>query len=245
MEFDEPLIPGRLVKRYKRFLADVILGDEVPAFDAAGMLPAGEVVTVHCPNSGSMRTCLGEDWPVLLSDSRNPRRKLRLTWEMVHNRRCWIGINTQHPNHLAAEAISDGTVNALGGYDSLRSEVPYGSGSRIDFLLRRGEECCYVEVKNVTLVDDAGRYAFPDAVTTRGLKHLHELQRMLVQGHRAVMLFVIQRSDGSGFTTADDIDPAYGSELRRAREAGVEILAYRADVTPTALTLAEQVPLLL
>jgi sugar fermentation stimulation protein A len=163
---------------------------------------------------------------------------------MVHNGRCWIGISTQHPNRLAHEAITSGLVSQLQGYDSVRREIPYGTGSRIDLLLEAaGRSSCYVEVKNVTLIDDQGRHAFPDAVTERGRRHLVELQAMKAQGHRAVMLFVIQRSDGSVLTTADDIDPAYGAELRRALAAGVEAIAYRAEVTPHSIDLVEPIPI--
>jgi sugar fermentation stimulation protein A len=189
-----------------------------------------------------MESCLGTGWPVRLSDSHNPKRKYRLTWEMVHNGRCWIGINTQHPNRLVHEAINAGTIEELAGYDRIRPEVRYGDRSRIDLLLESGHGTCYVEVKNVTLVDDQGCYAFPDAVTERGRKHLIELQKVVDQGHRAVMMFVIQRSDGAAFTTADHIDPAYGIELRRAIRAGVEVLAYRAEVTPERIELTEACP---
>jgi len=228
MFFDETLIRGYLIQRYKRFLADIRLFD-------------GRELTVHCPNSGSMRTCVGEGWPVAISDSRNPKRKLRYTWEMVHNGSCWIGINTQRPNRLAEEAIGDRTIAELQGYDAIRREVPYGKSSRIDLLLEGGLARCYVEVKNVTLVDERGRYAFPDAVTSRGRKHLVELQEVVRAGDRAVMLFMIQRSDGHRCTTADDIDPDYGRELRRAVAAGVEVLAYRAEVTPESIDVVERV----
>jgi sugar fermentation stimulation protein A len=229
MRFESPLIPGRLIRRYKRFLADVRLDD-------------GTEITVHCPNSGSMKTCLGDGWPLLLSDSRNPRRKLRHTWEMIHNGGCWIGINTHLANLLAVEGVERGTIDELQGYDTLRREVPYGINSRIDVLMESGEARCYVEVKNVTLVDARGRYAFPDAVTTRGQKHLRELAGVARRGHRAVILFVVQRSDGEGFTAAAGIDPDYADGLRRAVDAGVEALAYRADVDPTEITLVESVP---
>ena len=229
MRFDHELIPGRLSRRYKRFLADVELED-------------GTTTTVHCPNSGSMRGCLGDGWPVLLSLSANPKRKHPLTWEMVHNGRCWIGINTHLANRLAVEAIESGTVTELAGYDALRREVAYGEASRVDILLERSRDRCFVEVKNVTMVDDRGRFAFPDAVTERGRKHLDELTGVVEHGHRAVMLFIIQRSDGDGFAPADEIDPKYGAALRRAFERGVEILAYRAEVTPPAITVVEPVP---
>jgi sugar fermentation stimulation protein A len=230
VRFDTELIPGTLVRRYKRFLADVRLAD-------------GSVTTTHCPNPGSMKSCLGEGWPVLLSPGTNPRRKLPTTLEMIHNGACWIGVNTHRANSLAAAAIEDGTIAELQGFERLRREVRCGDRSRIDMLLERDHDRCWVEVKNVTLVDNRGRYAFPDAVTARGRRHLHDLAESLCQGDRAVMLFLIQRSDGSSFTTADDIDPEYARELLHAVDAGVEPLAYRADVSPQGITVVEPVPI--
>ena len=229
MDFGQQLIPATLIRRYKRFLADVRLED-------------GTDLTVHCPNSGSMTGCAGEGWPVMLSESQKPGRKYRHTWELVNNGRCWIGINTHRANTIAAEGITHGTVTELSGYGGLRREVPYGDRSRVDILLENEDSSCYVEVKNVTLVDGEGRYAFPDAVTVRGQKHLRELTAMVTQGHRAAMLFVIQRSDGNIFVPADSIDPDYGDELRRALASGVEVFAYRADVNPKGITLTERVP---
>lgn len=232
MKFDEPLIPGVFLRRYKRFLVDVELAD-------------GRVVTAHCPNSGSLRTCTGPGWPVLLSDSHNPKRKLPLTWEMIHNGRCWIGINTHRANALAAEAIANGVIPGLGGYPSLRREVRYGERSRVDILLEGEGPPCWVEIKNVTLVDDAGRYAFPDAPTERGRRHLAELSGRVRRGDRAVLLFVVQRSDGAGFVPAAHIDPAYAEALEAARRAGVEILAWRAEVRPEGIEIVEPVDVLL
>lgn len=228
MRFEQELVPATLVRRYKRFLADV-------------QLTTGETVTVHCPNSGSMRTCLGDGWPVLISDSGNPKRKLRCTWELVHNGRCWIGINTHRANGLAEEAIVNGVISEVGGYTGVRREVRYGTNSRIDLLLENGPQRCYIEVKNVTLVDREGRFAFPDAVTRRGQKHLGELEAVVGEGHRGVILFVIQRSDGSSFFPADDIDPDYGALLRHAVAAGVEALAYRAHVEPGGIEIVEPI----
>ena len=228
MEFNG-LIPGTLLRRYKRFLADVQLTD-------------GRTVTAHCPNSGSMKMCCTPGWEVRLSLHDNPRRKLKYTWELVHNTSCWIGVNTQVPNRIAAEAIAAGAIPELNGYGSLRREVRYGRNSRIDLLLEEDARRCYVEVKNVTLIGDDGRFVFPDAVTTRGRKHLRELSDVVQSGDRGVMLYVIQRSDGSGFRTAGEIDPAYTDALRNAHETGVEVLAYRADVSPAGVRLAERVP---
>lgn len=224
MTFKTQLIPGKLIKRYKRFLADVIL-------------ESGETVTVHCPNSGSMRTCAVPGWDVLLSRSDNPTRKYPLTWEMVHNGTCWIGINTGIPNLIAAEAAMDGTIPELAGYDELRREVRYGQNSRIDLLLESSGKKCFVEVKNVTLVEEDGHNYFPDAVTERGKKHLLELTDMVRAGHRAVMLFVIQRSDGDEFRPAGHIDPAYADALQVAAANGVELLAYQANVSPKGISI--------
>jgi len=223
-----PLIPARLVRRYKRFLADVELDD-------------GTTLTVHCPNSGSMRGCLGEGWPVRLSISDNPKRKYPHTWELVHNGRCWIGINTSRTNGVVEEGIRSGLVPELAEFDELRREVRLGVKSRIDLALDHAGRRTWIEVKSVTMVDDSGRYAFPDAVTARGAKHLRELTAAVSGGDRAVMLYLIQRSDGSGFTVAEDIDPGYGEELRRAIGAGVEVLAYRADIVPEEIRVTDRV----
>ena len=228
MKFEQKLIPGTLIKRYKRFLADVKLDN-------------GALITAHCPNSGSMKPCKEPGWKVMLSQSDNPKRKLKYTWEMVHNGVCWIGVNTHLANKLAMEAIQNGVINELQGYDNLKTEVKYGKNSRIDLLLSGNGKKCYVEVKNVTLVEN-GFYKFPDAVTTRGQKHLLELQEMMRRGHRAVMLYVIQRNDGSIFKPAADIDPVYSKYLREAYAAGVEILPYLAKVSEWEIMLDSLIP---
>lgn len=220
---------GRLLRRYKRFIADVELED-------------GRIVQAHCPNSGSMKTCLGEGWPVMLSDSNNPKRKLRYTWEMVHNGRCWIGINTHLANAIVAEAIEREKIPELAGYGQLRREVRYGQNSRVDILLTGNKHTCYVEVKNVTLVEEDGFYKFPDSVTVRGLKHLDELAAMVKEGHRAVMLFLIQRSDGTSFKPAQEIDPAYSARLSEVAGQGVEIMPYLAEVTPQQIEIKHKIP---
>lgn len=224
------LIPGTLIKRYKRFLADVTLED-------------GSVVTVHCPNSGSMKGCATPGSRVFLSRSPNPGRKYPFTWELVDADGFWAGINTGLPNRLAREAIEDGTVAALQGYATIRPEVPYGEHSRIDLLLEGPKGRCFVEVKNVTLVE-GGRALFPDAVTTRGQKHLNELMRVVREGDRGVIFFTVQRSDGNSVSPADAIDPEYGRLLRLALENGVEALAYRAMVTPGEIRLTERLPVI-
>jgi sugar fermentation stimulation protein A len=231
MKLPQPLLPGRLVRRYQRFLADVELVDNT-------------VVTAHCPNSGSMRGCAVPGSTVLLSRSDNPARRLLYTWELVHVDGCWVGINTALSNRLAREGIDQGIVTELHGYERIRQEVCYGAErSRIDLLLEEPGQC-YVEVKNVTLVEE-GAARFPDAVTERGQKHLQELMAMVEAGARSVNLFVVQREDARAVSPADAIDPAYGRLLRQAAEAGVELLAYQARVTPTEIILSKPLPILI
>jgi sugar fermentation stimulation protein A len=227
----QTLIPGRLLRRYKRFLADV-------------ELPDGTMVTAHCPNSGSMMGCAAPGSQVLLSSSDNPARKLPYTWELVLADGCWVGINTGLPNRLVREGIEQGIVTELQGYGRIRSEVCYGAErSRIDLLLEE-PGLCYVEVKNVTLVQD-GVARFPDAATERGQKHLRELMAMVDSGARSVNFFVVQRADARAVAPADAIDPVYGRLLRRAAAAGVELLAYQARVTPGEIVLCQPLPILL
>jgi sugar fermentation stimulation protein A len=228
MIFTPSLIPGKLIKRYKRFLADI-------------ELECGEIITAHCPNSGSMKSCVGDGWEVYLSYHENPNRKYPHTWEMVHNGKCWIGINTGIPNRLAEEAIQTGRITELLGYDEIKREIKYGKNSRIDLLLNRGTELCYVEVKNVTLVEEDGNYYFPDSVTLRGQKHLNELWNMVKEGNRAVMLYVIQRCDGKIFKPAAHIDLAYANKLKEVYKQGVEILVYRAKVSPNEIKISEKI----
>jgi len=223
------LTPGRLIRRYKRFLADVELLD-------------GSQVTVHCPNSGSMAGCATPGSNVLLSLSTKTTRKYCYTWELVETDGYWVGINTGLPNRLTQEAIESGVISELQGYTEIRPEVPYGRNSRIDLLLGGDTGLCYVEVKNVTLLRDT-RALFPDAVTTRGQKHLHELMRVVTEGHRGVTLFIVQREDATSMSPADDIDPTYGQLLRQASEAGVELLAYQAVVTPAEIRVSRSLPI--
>lgn len=226
-----PLTAGTLIKRYKRFLADVLLED-------------GSEITVHCPNSGSMKGCAVPGSRVLLSRSANSGRKYPFGWELVEADGFWAGINTGLPNRLTHEAIENGTVTELQGYSAIRPEVPYGEHSRIDLLLENAAGRCYVEVKNVTLVED-GRALFPDAVTTRGQKHLQELMRVVREGDRGVIFFTVQRGDGNSVSPADSIDPEYGRLLRCAVANGVEALAYRAVVTREEIRLTERLPIYL
>lgn len=231
MKLPQPLYQGTLIRRYQRFLADVELED-------------GTVVTAHTPNTGSMMGCALPGNRVLLSRSCNLARKYPHSWELVHADGVWVGINTQLPNLLVKEGIENGTIAELDGYQTIRSEVPYGSGSRIDLLLSGERGLCYVETKNVTLVQK-GCALFPDAVSARGQKHLRELMEMVRQGHRAVNLFVVQREDGESLSPADAIDPVYGALLREAARNGVELLAYRAGVTRDEVRLERSLPVLL
>lgn len=220
-----PLTPAVLERRYQRFLADCRLG-------------TGDRVTAHCPNSGSMLTCSTPGQSVLLSHDPRPHRKLAYTWELYDSGASWVCINTQRPNAVAAEAIGLGTVPELAGYATLRREVPYQGRHRVDILLEDPERTpCYVEVKSCTLLGDDGVIRFPDAVTERGRRHLDALMAEIGKGSRAVMLFLIGREEGRGFAPADGIDPAYGKALRRARDGGVEILAYRSHITPDSMVL--------
>lgn len=227
MKFDYPLIPGRLVKRYKRFLADVSLAD-------------GTEVTAHCMNSGSMMGLAAPGSPVWLSPATNPDNKLKFKWELVEADGALVGINTGHPNKLAAEAIAAGVVPELGGYGTIRREVKYGANSRIDLLLEdhaAGRPPAHVEIKNVTL--KRGMDAeFPDAVTERGAKHLREMAEVVKNGGRAVMFYIAQRADCTHFCLAEDIDPRYAQAFRAARDAGVEVIAYACDLSPTEIRVS-------
>jgi sugar fermentation stimulation protein A len=230
MTFDAPLVPGTLIQRYKRFLADIQLED-------------GTVVTAHCANSGSMLGCAPAGAPVLLTRHDDPKRKLKYGWELVRIGGTWVGVNTARPNHLVKEAILAGRIPELCGYATLEMERQYGVSSRIDLLLSRPDGArCYVEVKNVTLVE--GDCAlFPDSVTARGTKHLHELSAQVRLGDRAVMLFLVQRGDCVHFRPAADIDPVYATTLIEAAAAGVELLCYACDVGPEGISVAGPLPI--
>ncbi|MFL1466486.1 DNA/RNA nuclease SfsA [Marinobacter sp. HN1S83] len=240
MNFPQPLIKGKLIRRYKRFLADVLLDD-------------GSEVVAHCPNTGSMLGCQPDNARVWLSESDNPKRKLRYTWELVETAPGVLAcINTARPNAQAREAIEAGRVKELSGYGSCRGEVRYGAEkSRIDLHLSGHDELAdaWVEVKNVTLCEDGSGF-FPDAVTTRGQKHLRELMAQVAAGDRAVLLFVVNHTGIESVRPADHIDATYGVLLREAAGAGVEVLAYRADLGnkagPTGrLALTSPVPVIL
>ncbi len=233
MRFAEPLLEGRLIRRYQRFLADVDT-------------PAGPV-TAHCPNTGSMQGCAAPGLRVWLSPAANPARKLAWTWELAEvpgdTAPVLVGVHTGRSNGLVREAIETGRVPALAGYPAIRGEVKYGEGSRIDLLLRGdGQPDCYVEVKNVTAAVSGGVGYFPDAVTTRGARHLREMAAMVAAGHRAVLFFCVQRADVTEVRPADHIDPAYGRALREVLVAGVEVLALGARVSPLEITLERPLP---
>jgi len=236
MKFPDPLIPGTLVKRYKRFLADVTLA-------------SGDVVTAHCANPGSMLSVNAPGSEVWLSPARNPERKLRYSWELIRIGETLVGINTGHPNALVEEAVRAGAIPELAGYGTIRREVKYGKNSRIDLLLEDGRRPkCYVEVKNVTMRRDlspAGAAEFPDAVTERGAKHLRELADMVKEGARAAMLFLAQRSDSRRFTIAADIDPTYAAGLKAAMAAGVEVLCYGCRLNPQGIRVDKPLELAL
>lgn len=218
MKFDPPLIETRLVKRYKRFLADV-------------EMPSGETITVHCANPGSMLGLTEPGNRAWISDSQNPKRKLQYSLEIVEVDGVMVGINTAHPNKLAKEAIEAGRIAQLAGYETLRTEVKYGQNSRIDILLQdKNKPDTYVEVKNVHFVRTPGLHEFPDSVTARGAKHLDEMANEVEKGNRAVMLYVIQRSDGDRFQFASDLDPNYFEAFKRASAKGVEAIAIRCNV---------------
>ena len=232
MKFETPLIRGTLIKRYKRFLTDVELEN-------------GDVVVAHCANSGSMLSVNDAGAPVWLSPANDPKRKLKFTWELVQIGDAMVGVNTQHPNRVVAEAIEAGQIPELTGYETLKREVKYGQNSRIDILLSDPHKpLCYVEVKNTTMRRDLSKGApaeFPDAVTARGAKHLEELANMVREGHRAVMFYLVQRDDAERFTVAADIDPTYAAGLKAAMNAGVEVLAYTCRVTPEEIVVTDPV----
>jgi sugar fermentation stimulation protein A len=226
MRFPSKLIRGTLIQRYKRFLADVRLTN-------------GEVVTAHCTNTGSMLGCKEPGSAVYISRSDNVNRKLRYTWELIDVDRTWVGINTMHPNKLVPEAVAAGVIEELAGYQTIRREVKVSAHTRLDLCLEGDRRKCFVEIKNVTLALD-GEAAFPDAISERATKHLRELMRLKRRGHRAAIVFVIQRGDCHTFRPADEIDPEYGRWLRRALDAGVEVLPYQAEVTPKEIVLTER-----
>jgi len=233
MRFTPPLLKGRLIKRYKRFLADI-------------RLDSGEMITAHCPNSGSMRTTKAEGIEVWVSQSDNPKRKLAYTWELARVDDHYVMIHAAKANDLIEEALQKGYIPELIGYERLQREVKYGieGKSRIDFLVHYPTQHCYIEVKSVSLYED-GILQFPDAVTERGQKHLRELMQMRAQGHRAVLLFAGMHMGSTVFQPADHIDPEYGRLLREAARSGVEILGCCATITADEVHLIHPMTIVL
>lgn len=234
MQFEQPIIRGKILKRYKRFLADIQLDEDFNEHKK------GDIITVHTANTGSMKTCWEPNWDSALSFHDNPKRKLKFSLEMTNNGDTWIGINTSLPNKISVEAIEDGTISELQGYEGIKPEIKIGQ-SRIDILLFDGENHkkatrkCFVEVKNVTMLGENGAAIFPDSVSERGQKHLRELMDIHSSGDRACMLYIVQRQDVEYFSPAQDIDPEYARLLREASKKGVEVLAYMCDVNPSGV----------
>ena len=224
-----PLIEGRLIKRYKRFLADI-------------ELDTGEKVTAHCPNSGSMKGCAIPGSQVWLSVSDNPKRKYKHTWELIKVPETMIGINTLVPNKLVKQSIENGLIQELSGYDRVKAEVKTSSHTRLDLLLENeAEEKCYVEIKNCTLVEE-GTAMFPDAVTVRGQKHLDELEHLVSLGHRGIIFFLIQRMDAKAFKPAAMIDKVYAEKLKKVVENGVEIIVRDTVINTQVIRIRNIVP---
>lgn len=232
MRFSTPLVSARLIRRYKRFLADVRFAD-------------GTEATAHCANPGSMMGLANVGTKVWLEPNEDPKKKLKYGWRLVdHENGHFTGVDTAVPNRALRLALVGQEVPELLGYDLVRPEVKYGENSRIDFLLSgAGRRDCYVEVKSVTLSRQNGLAEFPDSVTARGTKHLGELAHMAKAGHRAVMFFLVQRTDCSRFTLAADLDPTYHQAFMAARAAGVEVLCYDTAISPEGVSL--RAPLLI
>ena len=236
MRFPSPLVPATLLRRYKRFLADVVLAD-------------GTEVTAHVANPGSMLGLAEPGARVWLSKSQSPSRKLPYSWELVEvdfgADPELVGVNTALPNRLVGEALAAGGIEALRDYPRVRREVRYGKGSRVDFVLERDRgPVCFLEVKNVHMMRRPGRAEFPDAVTARGAKHLDELAREAQAGARSVLLFLVQIGSAESMALARDIDPAYGRAFDRARAVGVEAIALRCRVSTAAIEVADPIPVL-
>jgi len=220
-------VHGTLIKRYKRFLAEIRLDD-------------GTEVVAHCTNSGSMKSCLENGAEVYLTPVTDPKRRTKFTWEMIKINGSWVGINTANPNKLAFEAISAGLIPELSGYTNVKREVVFGD-SRFDIFAENETEKCFVEVKNVSLKE--GNYAlFPDAITTRGQKHLKTLMEVKAHGIRAVMLYIVQRTDVEVFAPAMEIDPEYAKVLKQAVNAGVEVIVMQIEVTPEGINIKKKLP---
>ncbi len=228
MRFTSPLVQGTLIKRYKRFLADVRMAD-------------GEILTVHCPNTGTMLSCSTPDSKVCLSWSHNPKRKYPFTLEMVKVHSTWVGVNTARTNKLVAEAIEKGQITEFQDINTIKTEVKTSDHSRLDLLVSHGNSTTFIEVKNCSLAVDRCAM-FPDAVTVRGTKHLHELTRLTVEGRSACIFFLVQRMDADRFSPASHIDLIYGKALQQAAEAGVMVLVYQAEVSPEGINVVRPLP---
>lgn len=242
MKFNQILKTGKIIKRYKRFFVDFYL-DENCLGDFNNS--ATNLATAHTANTGSMKTCIGENWQGAFSFHDDPKRKLKYSLELTHNSLTWIGVNTSLTNKLAIEAIGNGTIKELSGYQNLKPEATIGK-SRIDILLSNAndQDQCYVEVKNVSMKIDNELAIFPDAVTERGSKHLLELIQIKKSGLRACMLFIIQRDDVEYFRPAFEIDPIYASNLKMAIDSGVEVYIYKCKVSLEEIMVYKRVPLI-
>ena len=232
MEFATPLIPARLVRRYKRFLADVIL-------------PDGREVVAHCPNPGSMMGLAEPNMKIWLEPNDDPKKKLKYGWRLVdHENGHFTGIDTSVPNKALKAALMAHEISGLPDYDVVRPEVKYAENSRIDFLLSGQGADTYVEVKSVTLCRTAGLAEFPDSVTARGAKHLEALSQMVREGHRAVMLYLVQRSDCAALSLSADIDPAYARAFDLALDAGVQVRVFDCVLAPSGVHIGKSLPFL-
>jgi sugar fermentation stimulation protein A len=231
MKFQTPLVPATLIRRYKRFLSDIQLED-------------GREVVAHCPNPGSMMGMKDEGMRIWVEPNDDPKKKLKYGWRLAElGSGAMVGIDTSIPNRVVSEALSGGLVSNLAAYSGIRPEVKYGENSRVDFLLTQdGLPDTYVEVKSVTLCREAGLAEFPDSVTARGTKHLHDLIDVVARGQRAVMLYLVQRTDCDRFALAGDIDPKYANTFDLARAAGVEILCYDTHINASGVTIAGPLP---
>jgi len=228
MFFNPPLSTGTFIQRYKRFLVDVKLADN-------------SILTIHCPNTGSMRSCSTPGSLVAFSKSDNKNRKYPHTLEMVQDNGTWVGVNTARTNSLVAEAIEHGTIREFADVHDIKREITVAKGSRLDLAVSHADQKTYTEIKNCSLVE-GGCAMFPDAVTVRGTKHLRELITLVGKGKSACIFFLVQRKDAVRFAPADHIDPIYGDTLREAAATGVMVLAYQAEVSPTGIHVARRLP---
>jgi len=228
MEFENRILRGSLVRRYKRFLSDIELAD-------------GSIVVAHCTNSGSMKTCIEEGAPVLISENNDPKRKTKYTWEAICINNHWIGVNTLHPNRIVYDTLKQGLEGVMPKPTFIKREVTYAD-SRFDIYVEHEEAKCFVEVKNVTMKYEANA-SFPDAISKRGKKHLETLMKVKAEGMRAVMFYVVQRTDVRAFSVASHIDPEYAETLKLAVRAGIEVFAYVAKVSERGIVLDKALPI--